>query len=195
MKKIKLLTVLVLTINYANAQYIESGLMLSKLNWNNTDVYNKLYYGYSINVGMDYFNSKHFNLFSSVGILKKGGRGEFYITDEFGNINTTLTINKININYSNINTGFNIKTGTNIKTYFKGGIYSDLLISNDDDIKELKMYAIGLITGLGLSYNINSFSYGINFNYYYGLTDITPGYNIKINSYLINFKLTYDFRH
>ncbi len=193
---------------------LQGGTSISKLNWElkgiNVDpFYHETLIDYSIFVGLDFFEEQYFNLSSSIGMIRKGGKSEFPLFDE--NLELIGQImQKPFLDYLSINTTIDLKYELikAISPFLSFGPRLDYLINSSNhfdslkDINELKKYTFGLIIGVGLRYDLSKFHLGLRSDYYYDFTKIADwtfdntgiGGEVTANTYTINLTLGYRLR-
>lgn len=177
------LTIAILT----NAQIvkIQGGTSFSKLNWqlkgmNIGPIYNETLMGYSILAGVDYWDKKYFNISSNVGFIRKGGKDEFELIDQYGELTGQTITEKPTLDYLSINTMIDLKYKIKeaITPFISFGPRFDYLVSSSkhfDSLKEidaLNSSSIGLIFGGGLKYDISKIQFGLRADYYLDFTKV-----------------------
>ena len=213
MKKIGLLIIGLTITFFANGQVVklQGGTSFSTLDWklNSIDfkIFDKTLIGYSIFVGIDYFDKQYFNLSSNIGMVRKGGKGNVPLTDFGGNIITERTENAL-LDYLSINTTMDFKypIKETISPFISFGPRFDYLLrsSNFFDILSefdaLKSSSIGLILGGGLKYDISNLQFGLRADYYLDFSNKVAEWTIDdtgingqalVNTFTINLSVGY----
>ncbi|WP_442267602.1 outer membrane beta-barrel protein [Tenacibaculum sp. ZS6-P6] len=208
-----LLIVLTFTvITHGQTLKIQGGTSISKLNWklsgiNDNSFYTQTLIGYSIFVGLDYFDKQYFNLSSNIGMIRKGGKDEIQLTNQFGEFTGQIVTEKPSLDYLSINTtiDFKYKIKENISPFISFGPRFDYLINSSThfeslkDINELKRTSLGLIFGGGLKYDTSNFQLGLRADYYLDFTKVanwetentTNGREVTIDTFTINLTIGY----
>ena len=217
MKKTGLLLVGLIIAILTNAQTvkIQGGTSLSQLDWqiNGTNVgslYNETLIGYSFFAGVDYLDKKYFNLSSNVGLIRKGGKDEFQLTDQYGDFTGETTIEKATLDYFTINTTIDLKykIKDSYSPFLSFGPRIDFLINNSsefDDVKDedwLETTSYGFSLGGGLNYLVSNILIGIRADYYIELNEVADwtderpigGSKITGKTFMINFTLGYKLK-
>jgi len=164
---------------------LQVGTSISRLDWKltgiNTDpLYPEKLIGYSVFAGVDYMERRYFNLSSNFGFLRKGGKTEVILVDEFGKPTGETKIDKARLDYMSLNTLIEIKYPVkDIVSPFIGiGPRADILIKYSyqfeglSDSDELQKIAFGLIMGAGVKYDRSKMQYGLRADYYLDFTKI-----------------------
>jgi len=209
MKKIVLLLIgLTITI-VVNGQIVkvQGGTSISKLEWklNNIDFgqYDKVLIGHSIFAGIDYFDKKHFNLSSNLGMVRKGGKSNLQLLDSSGLQSATL-IDKPTLDYLSINTtiDFKCQIKETIFPFISFGPRFDYLVNSSKHFNEIdeKNFTIGLILGGGIKYDIANLQFGLRADYYldfireiadWTIENSENGGKISVNTFTINLSVGY----
>ena len=187
MKKLTLIiaSILLASISYGQIIKIQGGISSSKIDWELQNLNVSPFYidnliGYSAFVGMDYMDKKFFNLSSNIGIVKKGGKDEFPLTDAFGEFTGETIIDKPSLEYLTINTLFEVKYNIKevISPFISLGPRFDYLVKNSyhfddiEDIGTLKKISVGIILGGGIKYDLNKFQLGLRYDYLLNFNNI-----------------------
>lgn len=179
MKQFKLLLIGLLLSNLAFGQTvkIQTGTTLSKLDWqiNHLDFapYSEAIIGYSVMAGIDYLESKYFNLSSNLGFIRKGGKGTITFTTETGEPIDERT-GRAKLDYFTVNTTFDFKYPVKDKIipFVSFGPRFDYLAGFSkefdglNELDALKDYNIGLILGGGVKYDLSKIQIGLRADYY-----------------------------
>jgi hypothetical protein len=175
MKKAGLLFVGLTIAIFAHGQIVkfQGGTSISKLDWrlnDNASLFDKPLIGYSIFAGIDYFDKQYFNLSSNVGMLRKGGKSDIIVMDQYG-IPTGETLTSI-LDYVSVNTTIDFKypIQENFSPFMSFGPRFDYLLHKSKNLDEvgdnLKNTSIGLLLGGGIKYDISNLQFGLRADYY-----------------------------
>lgn len=144
-----LVVLLVLSAVTAKGQMlkVDAGMAFSKLKTSglkNIQLFDKSVKPFQMSVGLEYMEREHFNLSSSIGYLRTGGKNEV-ILDPLTGENTASTIDyKYFIDYLTVNTLFHIKQSVRRETYYFGlGPRLDFRVGG----KETKLGGVEYING------------------------------------------------
>ncbi|NJN25986.1 MAG: PorT family protein [Cyclobacteriaceae bacterium] len=188
---------------------IQGGTSISKLDWQlkGLSLYNKTLIGYSIFAGLDYLDKQYFNLSTNIGIIRKGGKDEIVLTDQFGELTRQINTEKPTLDYLSINTMIDLKyrIKETVSPFISLGPRFDYLVGRSkhfdslEEIDELKSTSIGLILGGGLKYDISNLQFGLRADYYLDFTKVADwtientgnGGEVTVNTFTINFTLGY----
>jgi len=198
-----------ITLSYGQSLTFQTGISLSQLNWktgsNNLFTDNKPLIGYSIFMGMNYFNRKYYNITSNFGFIRKGTIGE--VSDinggKYQNVNAQYTnIVKPKLDYFSFNTVIDVKypLPNKMSPFVSIGPRIDYLLNYSKDFEwlknknSLKDISYGLIIGTGIKYELSKIEVGIRADYYLNFNDIAEwnpkdgnaGVNVKDNTFTIN---------
>lgn len=213
MKKTGLLIIGLTIAILTNGQTIEiqGGTSISKLDWqlkgmNIDPFYNETLIGYSIFAGLDYLDKQYYNLSTNIGMIRKGGKDEFVLTDPDGELTGETITQKPTLDYLSINTMIDLKyrIKETVSPFISFGPRFDYLISSSkhfDSLKdsdELKNTAIGLIFGGGLKYDISNLQFGLRADYYFDFIKVAEwtietgnGGEVTVNTFTINLTIGY----
>lgn len=150
---------------------------------------------------------KYLNLSSNIGIVRKGGKGEFQFTNENGElIGRSVTV-RPTLDYLSFNTSFDLKYGVKEKFFpFLGvGPRLDYLLSSSEqfdglvELGELNDISAGLIFKGGLKYGFSSFQIGLCADYYLDLTQVADwsiestgvSGEVSVSTFAINLLIGY----
>jgi len=217
MKKTVLLLIglTMVILSYGQTIKIQAGTSISKLDWQLKGVtigsiYDETLIGYSIFAGVDYLDKRYFNLSSNIGMIRKGGKGEFMLTDQYGQSTGQTITEKPTLDYLSINTTFDLKyrIKETVTPFISFGPRIDFLVRSSrhfdalEEIKELKNIAIGFIVGVGLKYDISNLQFGLRADYYYDFTNIADWKientgnvgKVEVNTFTINFTIGYKIK-
>ncbi len=198
---------------FANGQIvkIQGGTSISKLNWEapsigNSSLFDEILIGYSIFAGIDYFDKQFFNLSSNIGIIRKGGKTEIYLTDMSGSPVGTW-IDKPTLDYLSLNTTIDFKypIKDKISPFISAGPRLDYLLNSSrhfdtlDDLDDLNSVSIGLILGAGVKYSMSNLQFGLRTDYYLDFIKIAdwPAENgrgtgkVSVNTFAVNLTVGY----
>jgi hypothetical protein len=191
---------------------IQAGTSISKLNWqlkgiNIDPLYDETLIGYSIFAGLDYYDKKYFNLSSNIGMIRKGGKSEVQLSDQYGMLIGKTITEKPTLDYLSINTMIDIKyrIKEKISPFISFGPRYDYLLSSSgqfdglEKLDELKKSSIGVILGGGLKYDISKIQFGLRADYYSDFTKVAEwtiektnrGGEITVNTLTINLSVGY----
>lgn len=202
-----ILGLFLITLSYGQSVTFQTGISLSQLDWKNgsydhfTD--NKPLIGYSIFMGLNYFNRSFYSITSNCGFIRKGTIGE--VSDinagKFQNVNTpnTNTV-KPKLDYFSFNTVIDFKypLPNKISPLVSIGPRIDYLLNYSKDFEwlknenSLKELSYGLIIGAGIKYELSKIEVGIRADYYLNFNDIAKlkdrnlDINVKDNTFTIN---------
>lgn len=101
---------------------VEGGVAFSKLKTHglkDVQLFDKSVTPFQMSVGLEYLDREHFNLSSSIGYLRTGGRDEIIVNAITGEDGSTLDY-KYFIDYITVNTLFHIKSTVRRETYYIG---------------------------------------------------------------------------
>jgi len=214
MKKAGLLLIGLTMAVITNGQTIkfQGGTSFSKLDWElkgvNVDPFlTETLIGYSFFAGLDYLDKQYCNLSSSIGMIRKGGKGEAELTNINGDlIEETVTV-KPTMDYFSINTTFDLKyrIKETISPFISFGPRLDYLVSSSKtfdslkEIDELNNVAIGIILGGGLKYDYSNLQFGLRADYYVDFTNVADwkieetgiGGEVNVSTFTINLTIGY----
>jgi hypothetical protein len=192
---------------------IQSGMALSKLDWQVGTFQNRAYDSYRASIpifmGVEYFNKKYFNLSSNIGYLEKGGKGASAGVSINGNASVPFN-NEARLQYVSLNTCGELKYPIDKKltVYASVGPRMDYLAEFDrkifgvlDEANELNKIIIGINYGVGVKYTINKTVVGLSSNVYRNFNSIAKwspsdnnlGGNVNDRTYTLLLSLGYDF--
>ncbi len=217
MKKTGLLLIGLAIAILANGQTlkIQGGTSISKLDWQLEGIilaplYTEALIGYSIFAGLDYLENQYYNLSTSVGMIRRGGRGEFAQVNPHGEFTGQIITDKSTLDYLSINTMIDLKYRIKemVSPFISFGPRLDYLVNSSwhfDDLKEidgLKRASYGLILGGGLKYDISDFQFGLRADYYLDFTKVADwtiestgiSGEVKVNTFTINLIIGYRLR-
>lgn len=120
-----LVVLLFLFVATANGQMlkVEGGMAFSKLRTqglNGNQFFDKSVKPFQMSVGVEYLDKEHFNLSSSIGYFRTGGKDEIIMAGGDGEILNSNFEYKYLIDYLTVNTLFNIRKTDNRTTYYIG---------------------------------------------------------------------------
>ena len=158
---------------------IQGGTSISRLDWEinganpSSLFYNKALIGYSLFTGLDYMDKKYFNLSTNIGLIRKGGKDESQLTDEYNDLTGLTITEKAILDYFTVNTTINLRYRIKDSFYpfVSFGPRIDFLVNNSnhfDHIKEegwLETTSYGLVLGGGVNYDISKLIIGIKADY------------------------------
>ncbi|BDX39098.1 hypothetical protein CYCD_24530 [Tenuifilaceae bacterium CYCD] len=172
---------LVYSISFGQIVKLQTGTLFSHLNWEvgSVNIFNKTIVGHSLFLGVDYYNKKHFNLSSNIGLIKKGGKDEIMYTDDSGVIIDSKT-DKALLEYLSVNTIVDFKYPVNDKLspFISAGPRLDILIDYNrhfdslDQLGDLNKLSVGFIVGGGVKYQLNKLEVGFRIDYYLNLNKV-----------------------
>lgn len=212
MKLLKLLLIIAIFPLTAISQTIQlqSGLSVSKLNWqiNNSSqiLFNDYYTGVTFFAGLNYLEKEYFNLSSNIGLIKKGGSMTSNIYDQNGLAMGQKTEEAF-LNYISVNTSaeFQLPIKALVFPFISVGPRIDFLTNynapvNDlSNINALNKVSTGLLLGAGLRFDISNFQVGLRSDYYLNFNDIASwptssnnvGGKVTDNTFTVNISLGY----
>ncbi|HBZ67986.1 MAG TPA: hypothetical protein DEO70_14220 [Bacteroidales bacterium] len=214
MKKTGLLLIGLIIAILSNGQTIkiQGGTSVSKLDWQmkgmiTNSFYNETMIGYSIFAGVDYLDKQYYNLSTNIGMIRKGGKGEIALVDQYGELTGQTITEKPTLDYLSINTMIELKyrIKETVTPFISFGPRFDYLVSHSshlyslEDIDELKSISVGLIFGGGLKYDISNLQFGLRADYYLDFTKIadwsieSTGNNgeVTVNTFTLNLTIGY----
>lgn len=217
MKKFGLVIIGLIFVVIANGQTlkIHGGTSVSKLNWKLSGMTANSFYdepmiGYSIFTGIDYLDKQFINLSSSIGMIRKGGKGEFQLANQYGELTGQIVTEKPTLDYLSVNTMIDLKykIKETFSPFLSFGPRFDYLISHSkhfdiiEGIDELKSISLGLIFGGGFKYDISRFQVGLRAEYYFDFTKVAKwtldgdgkGGEVTVNTFTINLTLGYKLK-
>jgi hypothetical protein len=213
MKKLFVCLIFMFLLNagysYSQIINIQGGASFSKLDWklgDNTEIFKNSLTGYSAFVGIDYMNSKFFNLSSNLGMIRKGGRDKIVYVSDIG-VEPGINDNIASLDYVSINTTVEMKMPIQDKIipFLSIGPRLDFLVlSNNifDEVKKIdgfKKVSFGLLLGAGLKYDLSQWQIGVRADYCLNFTKIADwpaqsnylGLNINDQTILLNLTIGY----
>lgn len=179
MKKFLLLTAGLLSFEFFYGQtiHLQGGMSVSKLDWvveyNNVPTlsfFNTEVTGVNIYAGVDYLNSKYFNLSSNIGYIQKGGKEDnISFTDGSGNVLYSGSVTT-RIDYISANTLAELKypVAKTIVPFISAGPRVDYLVNYDKDFwgSAIRQTSYGLLLGGGVKYVFDRIELGIRTDFY-----------------------------
>lgn len=209
-----LVVVLFLFVARANGQMlkVEGGMAFSKLRTqglNEIQFFDKSVKPFQMSVGVEYLDKEHFNLSSSIGYLRTGGKDKIIITGGGGEILNSNFEYKYLIDYLIVNTLFNIRKTDNRTTYYIGvgprldfklgsskNVNQDLE-NSDELMPELNKVIFGLKCEAGIWYDLDDkFRIGANVGYLPSFTKawtspVAPDVTMTTRSFTLGISLGY----
>jgi len=211
MRRITLLIIVIFVslTSFGQTLKIQAGPSFSSLDCNADGIsmspYNKTIIGYSFFVGLDYFNTKYFNLSSNLGTLRKGGKHTIMLMSVVGP--SVERSYNAQLDYLSVNTLIDLKypITDKITPYICFGPRLDYLVSFSDEYyfltanDDLNGLNYGVVLGGGLKYDWSRFQIGIHADYYLNFNNIadwsleTSYYSgtVSDNTFTINLSLGY----
>jgi hypothetical protein len=213
MKRIGILAagMVISAFTYAQTLNIKAGTSVSNLDWTFKGsglkpMYGNNLVGYSVFVGLDYLDSKYFNLSTNLGAIRKGGKEDITFYDEYGVPLMTKT-EKPTLDYISINTMAEFKypvqehwipfvgIGPRIDYLFHQSSH----FSGIENFGTVNRSAFGLIMGGGIKYNLEIFQLGLRANYYkdfgevasWSVPNSSNGGEVKVHTFDINVSVGY----
>lgn len=161
---------------------IQTGISLSSLNWKLANIdrgYNQKMIGYSAFAGLDYCNKKYYNLSANAGFIRKGGKLEITITDDFGNPIKVLK-NIASLDYISLNTTIDFKYPIKDKLFpfigfgprFDYMIFYSHEFDGFENVDGRKKYSLGMILGGGFKYDLPIIQVGLRADFNLNFTKI-----------------------
>lgn len=217
MKKKSCVWLVVLLLGFvatASAQMlkVEGGMAFSKLRTkglNGGQIFDKSVKPFQMSVGLEYWDKEHFNLSSSIGYLRTGGRNKVVIGDEDGGILDPDFKHKYFVDYLTVNTLFNIKQTNHRQTYYFGiGPRLDFKVGSKDNsskgieyvdgkMPELNTVVFGLKCEAGIWFDLDDyFRLGANISYLPSFTKawtspVAPDVTMTTRSFTLGVSLGY----
>lgn len=202
-----LVVLLFMFVATANAQMvrIDGGVAFSKLKTKGLDgnqILDKSVKPFQMSLGLEYLEREYFNLSSSVGYLRAGGRSDIPVVSSIGQ---QMVDYKCFIDYLTVNTLFNIKRSVRRETYYVGiGPRLDFKL----DAKETEVYGVhyangnkpvvfGLKCEAGFWYDLDDhFCLGANVGYLPSFTKtwtspVNPDVTMATRSFTLGVSLGY----
>jgi hypothetical protein len=175
--------------------FLKFGPSFSKVTWttyliNQNDVETKTIVGVDFLAGINYLNFKYFYLSSGIGYIQKGSTENvsFDSYEFFRNWTQTATTR---LHYATINTTFNVRYPIKnfIEPYISVGPRFDYLFAQSQkgevDQKpkrpDLNTISYGLLFGGGINFSVKRILFGIDFDYYFDLTDVVDKKSASTN--------------
>ncbi|HLN73987.1 MAG TPA: hypothetical protein VK205_11875 [Prolixibacteraceae bacterium] len=200
-----------LQLSFGQVIHLQFGPSISNLQWSVENIRrigsDKTLTGRSAFIGLDYLNSRHFNLSTNVGYLQKGDRSDIaYIKGE-GDI-LVFPAMKALFEYFSFNTVAEIKLPISKRfiPYISFGPRVDYLFSYTKDfsfieeINQMPRYAYGANAGGGIKLDFRRLQVGVRSDYYFNLNKMANwGSNsdtswIEDTTYLVNLTVGYKLR-
>lgn len=200
-----------LQLSFGQVIHLQFGPSISNLQWSVENIRrigsDKTLTGRSAFIGLDYLNSRHFNLSTNVGYLQKGDRSDIaYIKGE-GDI-LVFPAMKALFEYFSFNTLAEIKLPISKRfiPYISFGPRVDYLFSYTKDfsfieeINQMPRYAYGANAGGGIKLDFRRLMVGVRSDYYFNLNKMANwGSNsdtswIEDTTYLVNLTVGYKLR-
>ncbi|MGE5426391.1 MAG: hypothetical protein ACM3O8_00770 [Methylococcaceae bacterium] len=200
-----------LQLSFGQVIHLQFGPSISNLQWSVENIRrigsDKTLTGRSAFIGLDYLNSRHFNLSTNVGYLQKGDRSDIaYIKGE-GDI-LVFPAMKALFEYFSFNTLAEIKLPISKRfiPYISFGPRVDYLFSYTKDfsfieeINQMPRYAYGANAGGGIKLDFRRLQVGVRSDYYFNLNKMANwGSNsdtswIEDTTYLVNLTVGYKLR-
>lgn len=209
-----LVCVLLCSATVMNAQVlkVESGMAFSMLKTSGLEkdqIFDKSVKPFQCSVGIEYLDKKLFNLSSSIGYLRMGGKNKTYQYNGPDPMDALLVDHKYFIDYLTINTLFNLKRSVRRFTYYLGaGPRIDIKIGEKETGIESMEYVdgqqpkvntavFGLKCELGAWYALdNHFRLGANVSYLPSFTKawtspVAPDVTMTTRSFTLGVSLGY----
>lgn len=206
------IALLSLKMSFGQVLHVQLGPTISNLEWSVENIrrigQDKTLTGKSAFIGLDYLNSRHFNLSTNIGYLQKGDKSDIaYIKGE-GDILIFPQITAL-FEYFSVNTLAEIKLpiGLHLIPYISVGPRMDYLYSYSKDfsfieeMNELPHYTYGANAGGGIKLNFRRLQLGLRSDYYLNvrkMADWVSGSNdtgwLDDQTYLVNMTVGYKLR-
>ena len=178
---------------------VQGGVSISELdylikgNFPSVSIYDEKLISYSLFAGLDYLDKQYFNLSSNIGMIRKGGKDEFLITDEYGQSTGLTSIEKPTLDYLSMNTLFELKYRIKdaVAPFISIGPRFDYLVKSNEhfedlkDLDELKSISLGLLLGGGVKYDIQNLQFGLRADYYLNFVKVAD-WNTEFTSRIVN---------
>lgn len=176
---------------------------------NGGQIFDKSVKPFQMSVGLEYWDKEHFNLSSSIGYLRTGGRNKVVIGDEDGGILDPDFKHKYFVDYLTVNTLFNIKQTNHRQTYYFGiGPRLDFKVGSKDNsskgveyvngkMPELNTVVFGLKCEAGIWFDLDDhFRLGANVSYLPSFTKawtspVAPDVTMTTRSFTLGVSLGY----
>lgn len=215
-KTLLLISLFIANLSQAQIIKLQTGASFNNLNWtlNNKTIgplYNKLFVGHSLFLGVDYLHQKRYNLSSNIGLLQKGGADEYPESNVNGDLSGNMVQDRAWLKYLSFNTclEYRLSKKEDAQFFVSAGPRIDVLYSYDKHIKSiseinaLKSLSTGLLMGSGCKVNIQNFQVGLRADYYLNFNKIaywepSPsnlGGQIKSNTVTVNLSVGYRLNH
>lgn len=153
---------------------LDGGVAFSKLMSRGVkgfDQYDRKVMPFQMSVGVEYLDKELFNLSSSVGYIRKGGKSKIYETIDA----VEPTVYADYLDYVTMNTLFVLKRSVRRETYYVGGgprldvkvgYHPGLPIDEDLSMNKFRPLVFGLKCELGFWYDLTDrYRLGVNFSY------------------------------
>lgn len=199
-------------LSYGQVIKIQGGTSLSKLDWQISGLdlgqYNEPLVGYVFFIGLDYLDKEYFNLSSSCGLIRKGGKDEELIVAPSEELSGETMIEKAILDYFSVNTMIDLKypVKETFLPFISIGPRLDYLVNNSktldslDEIHGLNVLSLGLTLGCGVKYELLKFQIGLRTDYYLNFTKIADwsasSLNIdgEVNNNMFSISLTFGYK-
>jgi hypothetical protein len=201
MKKLYFLLILFTISLSVHSQFInvQSGMNLSKLRY----YFTNYKVGISEYVGVEYLETKFFNLNSNIGYISKGG---VYKLTRYGADNTNYSgyeSRTQNFGYASLNTTFEFRYrfANKFVPFIGLGPMLELLVTNNKMYKDLDMgfkipqpWSFGAIATGGAKYYISKFQVGALASYLWDMNKVDRSTKGNVTSKTFSFQLILGYR-
>lgn len=197
---------------FGQALHVQLGPTISNLEWSVDNIRrigkDNILIGKSAFIGLDYLNSRHFNLSTNIGYLQKGDRSDIAYIKSEGDILLFPGMTAL-FEYFSVNTLGEIKfpIGQHLIPYISIGPRVDYMISYPQDFSfieemdQLPQYSYGANVGGGIKLSFRRLQIGVRSDYYLNLSKMADWVSssddsgwIDDQTYLVNLTLGYKLR-
>lgn len=206
------IALLSMQLAFGQVLHVQFGPTISNLEWSVENIRrigpDEHLTGRSAFIGLDYLNSRYFNLSTNIGYLQKGDRSEIAYLQEGGET-LEFPMMKALFEYFSANTLAEVKLPIRHRfiPYISFGPRMDYLYSYSKDfsfieeMNELPRYSYGMNVGGGIKLNFRRLQIGARSDYYLNVRKMAdwlsnsndPGW-IDDQTYLVNLTVGYKLR-
>lgn len=206
------ITFFCLQLSFGQVLHLQFGPSISNLEWSVENIKrigpDKTLMGKSAFIGLDYLNSRHFNLATNIGYIQKGDRSDIAYLQEEGEI-LVFPKMKALFEYYTLNTLAEIKLPikNTIIPFVSVGPRIEYLNSYSKDFSfveemdELPKFSYGLNAGGGIKLNFRRLQVGVRSDYYLNVRKMADWISnsddkgwIDDQTYLVNLTVGYKLR-
>ena len=206
------IALLSLQLSFGQIVHVQLGPTISNLEWSVENIrrlgQDKTLMGRSAFIGLDYLNSRYFNLSTNIGYLQKGDRSDIAYIKEDGEILLFPRMTAL-FEYFSVNTLCEIKLPIRhqLIPYISLGPRMDYMISYPQDFSfieemdELPQYTYGANVGGGVKLDFRRLQVGIRSDYYLNLSKMADWVSngddnwwMDDTTFLVNLTVGYKLR-